>query len=140
MSESDHFDLQTILDSIISNCPPRMLAFLQSQQRAMNTSKNGRRWNKDIIRMCLSLWCRSPRGYKDLRDSGFMVLPSQQLLQIYKNKVHQKPGVNKDLMYWMLSEAERKNLPPEGYDGGLILDECLYKLTSSFIQRMVFTT
>lgn len=86
MSESDHFDLQTILDSIIPDCPPRMLAFLQSQQRAMNTSKNGRRWNKDIIRMCLSLWCRSPRGYKDLRDSGFMVLPSQQLLQIYLKK------------------------------------------------------
>ena len=123
LSEADDSDMQTILDSIIPDCPPKVLAFLKSQQKALKTSKHGRRWDKDIVRMCLSLWCRSPRGYKDLRESGFMVLPSQRLLQIHKNKVHQKPGVNKDLMHWMRTDAECKNLPPEGYEGGLILDE-----------------
>jgi hypothetical protein len=44
-------------------------------------------------------------GYAELRNSNFMILPSQQLLQKYKNNVHQQSGINKDVLHWMANEA-----------------------------------
>ena len=35
---------------------------------------------------------RSPNSYKDLRDGGYLVLPSQRILRYHKNKVKQAPG------------------------------------------------
>jgi len=90
---------------------------------ALERNPHGRRWSKDIIRMCLTLWCRSPRGYTDLRNSGFIVLPSQKILQNYKNIVHQEAGINKEILHWMANEAQIKNIPPEGCEGGLVIDE-----------------
>ena len=70
--------------NMTSNCqqitPERLKVFLVSQKNAVTSCPNERRWNKDVLRICLSLWCRSPRGYADLRSSGFVVLPSFRLL------------------------------------------------------------
>ena len=49
-----------------SNCPPRIMQLLLDQQRNLKESKTGRRWSKEIIRLCLTMWCRSPRAYGDL--------------------------------------------------------------------------
>lgn len=75
------------------------------------------------VRLCLTLYCRSPRGYNELRGSNFLILPSQNLLRKYKNSVHQEAGVNKDMLEWMANEAKIKNIPPAGFQGGLIIDE-----------------
>ena len=121
---ADHSDFVDILDKVISECPERLKVFLVSQKNAVTSCPNGRRWNKDVLRICLSLWCRSPRGYADLRSSGFVVLPSSRLLQYYKNSVNQVSGLNKEMLAWMQNEAKNKNLPPpEGYEGGILLDE-----------------
>ena len=90
----------------------------------------GRRCDKDIVRMCLTLWCRSPRGYTELRNSNFMILPSQQLLQKYKNNVHQQSGINKDVLHWMANEARLKNIPPKVLKGVLLWMRCPYSQTS----------
>ena len=91
---------------------------------ALEGDPHGRRWNTDFIRMCLTLWCRSLRGYTYLRNSGFIVLPSQKILQNYKNIVHQEAGINKEILHWMVNEAQIKNIPPaEGYGDGLVIDE-----------------
>jgi hypothetical protein len=59
-----------------------------------------------------------------LRNSGFIVLPSQKILQNYKNIVHQEAGINKEILHWMVNEAQIKNIPPaEGYGDGLVIDE-----------------
>lgn len=79
---------------------------------ALERNPNGRRWSKDIIRLCLTLYCRSPRGYNELRGSNFLILPSQNLLRKYKYSVHQEAGVNKDMLEWMANEAKIKNIPP----------------------------
>ncbi|CAG2224496.1 unnamed protein product [Mytilus edulis] len=84
---------------------------------------HGRRWNRDIVRLCLTLWCRSPKGYTELRNSQFVILPSEKLLQRFKNTVNQEAGINNDMLHWMANEAKLKNIPPEGYEGGLIIDE-----------------
>jgi len=123
LTEADNSDMEVIFNEVSKDCPPKILEFLMSQKKALSSHPNGRRWDTNIIRLCLTLWCRSPKCYADLRESGFLVLPSQKLLQIYKNKIHQKAGLNKELLHWMKNEAMHKNIPPEGYEGGLILDE-----------------
>jgi hypothetical protein len=75
---------------------------------ALEGDPHGRRWNKVIIRMSLTLWCRSLRGYTYLRNSGFIVLPSHKILQNYKNIVHQEAGINKEILHWMVNEAQIK--------------------------------
>ncbi|KAK3108741.1 hypothetical protein FSP39_014554 [Pinctada imbricata] len=123
LCESDHKDLKSILENIFPDCSSKMSAFWLSQKQALERKPHGRRWNSDVIRVCLTLWCRSPRGYRDLRSSGLMILPSEKILQIYKNSVHQEAGFQKEMLKWMAEEAKVKNLSPEGYVGGLIIDE-----------------
>lgn len=84
---------------------------------------NGRRWPRDIIRMCLSLYCRSPKTYHDLSRSGFVVLPCRRVLQRYKNCVQQQPGINPEMLEWMKSIAVEQNVSKGGYKGGLMIDE-----------------
>jgi len=61
-----------------------------SQKMALERHPFGRRWNKDIIELCLTLYCRSPKGYTELKNSNFMILPSQNLLRKCKNSIHQE--------------------------------------------------
>ena len=109
---ADHSDFVDILDKVIPECPERLKVFLVSQKNAVTPCPNERRWNKDVLRICLSLWCRSPRGYADLRSSGFVVLPSSRLLQYYKNSVNQVSGLNKEMLACMQNKAKNKILPP----------------------------
>jgi hypothetical protein len=90
--ENDENDMSIILNKIFPDCPDKMKTFLFSQNMALERHPNGRRWNRDIVRLCLSLWCRSPHGYTDLRNSKFVFLPSQKVLQRYKNQVDQESG------------------------------------------------
>lgn len=64
----------------------------------------------DIIRLCLTLWCRSPRGYGELRNSKILILPSEKLLQNFKNSIKQETGINKDILHWMSNEAKVKKV------------------------------
>lgn len=123
LNEDDNNDLATIFQNVFPQCTEKMKCFLMSQKTAMERHPNGRRWDRDIIRLCLTLWCRSPRGYRELRNSNFLVLPSEKSLQIFKNNVNQKAGINNDMLHWMVNEARLKNISPEGYKGGLIIDE-----------------
>ncbi|CAG2220717.1 unnamed protein product [Mytilus edulis] len=99
VSDRDSNDIEVIFNEISKDCSSQILEFLMSQKKALSNHPN------------------------DLRDSGFLILPSQQILQIYKGRFHQKAGLNKELLHWMKIEAMHRNLPPEGYDGGLVLDE-----------------
>jgi len=117
LSSANNSDSTQIFDDVIKISPPKIVEFLVSQQKALSHKPKGRRWSKSIIRICLTLWCRSQKCYKELRDSGFLLLPSQRTLQIYKNKINQKPGINNELIHWMKNEALSRNLPPGGYEG-----------------------
>ncbi|CAG2187264.1 unnamed protein product [Mytilus edulis] len=60
LCESDNNDMSTILNNIFPDCSDKMKTFLISQKMALERHPNGRRWNRDIVQLCLSLWCRSP--------------------------------------------------------------------------------
>ena len=76
-----------------------------------------------MIRLCLSIWNRSPEAYEELKESGMVVLPSGRLLRMYKNSCSQNPGFNESVGEWMIQEAIKRKIGPEGKEGGVILDE-----------------
>ena len=123
LSAQDHNEMKNLLDKIFDGAPPEMKTLLRSQYDAIHTHPNGRRWPREIISTCISLWLRSPGNYDELRDSNMIVLPTGRLLRRYKNCVHQVPGINKKMFDWMYKAAQEQNIPDYGYAGGLIHDE-----------------
>ena len=93
-----------------------------------------------VIRLCLSIWNRSPEAYKELKASGMLVLPSGRLLQMDKNSCAQNPGFNESVGNWMAMEAAKRKLGPEGREGGIILDEMSIQVccSSSYLFTVVF--
>lgn len=57
------------------------------------------------------------------------------MLQKYKNTVHQQAGINKDILYWMAYEAKLKKHSPEGFEGGIIVDEMSIQSDLQFKKR-----
>jgi hypothetical protein len=43
--------------------------------------------------------------------------------------------INNELIHWMKNEALSRNLPPDGYEGGLILDEMSIQSDLEFCSR-----
>ena len=125
LSESDHQDFEAILERTIPNAPDGLKHLMQSQLKNYQKDKNpkARRWDPQMISICLSLWCRSEQGYKDFRDTGLLALPSGRLLQYYKNSVKQTPGICEDNLKWMHTEANHQLLNEDGRHGGLVIDE-----------------
>ena len=70
-------------------------------------------YNSRVIRLCLSIWNRSPDAYSELSQSGMIKLPSGRLLQYYKNAVPQHEGFNEDVLHWMEQEATNMKLSKE---------------------------
>ena len=96
-------DMEDIIDVILPNASTQMKALIAEQRRQL-TIKGccGHRWSNDLITKCLSLWIRSPQGYQDLLDTGFVVLPSRSTLKLYKNDVEQGSGFHDKVFHWML--------------------------------------
>lgn len=114
-------DVNDILETF--GISDKMAIMIKSQLENVNKNPKGRRWDPAIIRLCLTLYCRSPKNYEFLSKSGYLILPSSKQIRTYKNKVDQKPGINKEVLAWMKNEAVLRDLPKEGYEGGLLLDE-----------------
>ncbi len=49
-----------------------------------------------MIRFALSIHGKSPSAYRELRDSGALVLPSERVLRDYKNYFAPKAGINQE--------------------------------------------
>ncbi|XP_078382573.1 uncharacterized protein LOC144665241 [Oculina patagonica] len=123
--EADNADFNVLFQKI-----PReklnddQLLFWEEQDKALRAKgARGHRWHPKIIRLCLSIWNRSPEAYHEMATSGMLRLPSGRLLQYYKNSVSQNSGLNEDVLQWMEQEAEKLKLTEYGKCGGIILDE-----------------
>ncbi|VDI04273.1 Hypothetical predicted protein [Mytilus galloprovincialis] len=55
-------DLSTVFDNIFPGASPEMKTFLTNQREALQAAgARRRRWKQKVIKVCLSLWSRSPR-------------------------------------------------------------------------------
>ena len=123
-SIADTSALQTILREIIPHCPNSFHDLIVSQHDAHAAKSNrGVRWGNDMIRLCLSLYCRSPSTYHQLGASCILKLPSGRLLSMYKNTVQQAPGLQEEVFKWMHDEAQRLALSNADRQGGIVIDE-----------------
>lgn len=117
---------QDAIDRLLSaGAPENFKVLLESQIKNSNIELDihQRRWNPQIISLCLSLYCRSPNAYEDLRNSGMLILPAKSTLNYYRNSVKQVPGITPDNITWMKKEAGRQNTSEYGRRGGILLDE-----------------
>ena len=74
-----------------------------------------------VIQLSMDMYTRSPTAYLNL--GKVLRLPSPRQLQLYKNYVHQEPGIVHENLHWMLLEAERIKLSQRGRHGFLVFDE-----------------
>lgn len=88
--------LEIFANNSSTEMTPHMQLFWEQQRKLLASRKFGRRYHPQIIRFCLSLHAKSPAAYKELRDSGILVLPSQRTLRDYRNFFKPKPGFNSE--------------------------------------------
>ena len=69
-----------------------MKVFWEQQRKLVAMPKFGRRYHPHAIRFCLSVHAKSPPAYRELRDSGILVLPSERTLRDYRNFFKPRAG------------------------------------------------
>ncbi|XP_052097373.1 uncharacterized protein LOC127732379 [Mytilus californianus] len=126
LTVEDHNDMANILDQIVERGAPENFKIIfesQLQNCRKGLEVHQRRWDPQVISVCLALYLRSPRGYEDFTKSGLLVLPSKRLLQYYKNSIKQTTCFNGNNLKLMKQEANNKQVSEFGKHGGLIIDE-----------------
>ena len=87
-------DILKIMGGQNLEATPHMKFFWEQQMKLLQSEKFGRRYHPQIIRFALSLHRKSPAAYRELRDSGALILPSERVLRDYKNYFKPKAGLN----------------------------------------------
>ena len=103
------------------------LTLLKDQARALNVPARQMRWHPLIIKWCLRIYSKSHRTYQDLRDSGFLKLPSGRTLSDYKNFCSSKSGWQTSVFQAMTDNFSYQGFSPVGKCGGLFFDEVKIK-------------
>ena len=85
-------DILTILADAGNEVTPHMRVFWEQQRKLLASPKFGRRYHPHIIRFCLSIHAKSPAAYREIRDSGVLVLRSEKTLRDYRNFFKPKAG------------------------------------------------
>ena len=80
ISEGLEKDILKIMGGQNLEAIPRMKFFWQEQIKLLRSVKMGRPYHPQIIRFALSLHGKSPSAYRELRDSGALILPSERVL------------------------------------------------------------
>ena len=96
VSESLEKDLLKIMGGQNMETTPHMKFFWQEQMKLLQAKKMGRRYHPQVIRFALSLHGKSASAYREIRDSGALILPSERVLRDYKNYFKPKAGINQE--------------------------------------------
>lgn len=96
VSESTEKDILKIMAGQNLEATPHMKFFWEQQMKLLQSSKMGRRYHPQVIRFALSVHAKSASAYRELRESGALILPSERVLRDYKNYFKPKAGVNKE--------------------------------------------
>ena len=83
----------------------KMLDFITTQLKMLNTKVKGRRWSDDNISTALSIFHASPKTYRLLKQ--IFILPSVSLLQKRVSEIKIYPGFSENIIH-MLGEKVKK--------------------------------
>ena len=81
-------DIGQIMNGQNIEATPHMKFFWQEQIKLSQSSSSGG--------FALPVYGKSPAAYRELRDSGALVLPSERVLRDYKNYFTRKAGINNE--------------------------------------------
>ena len=114
---------EELMDLLFPNANPTILEFLRMQPECCQAEVEGKdlrssRWSPVVISTSLSLWVASPVAYRILGNMFY--LPTERILQMYKNCIDKDPGVDTPLIHWMSKECERTGTANKG---GIIFGE-----------------
>ncbi|KXJ19976.1 hypothetical protein AC249_AIPGENE15268 [Exaiptasia diaphana] len=85
------------------------------------------RWHPLVIKWCLRLYSKSHSAYEDLRESGFLKLPSGRTLSDYKNFASPMSGWQTTRLQNMKESFQKSKIGKHGKLGGLFFDEVKIK-------------
>ena len=100
---------------------------LNDQAKALTVPKRQMRWRPLVIKWCLRMFSKSHAAYDDLRESGFLNLPSGRLLSDYKNLPSPLSGWQTSTLYEMKLKFEKAKIGKRGQLRGLFFDEVKIK-------------
>ena len=80
MFRKKHLLENHIVEHIGSESDLLFINLLKDQAIALNTPSRQMRWHPSVLKWCLRLYSRSHSSHSDLRDSGFLKLPSGRTL------------------------------------------------------------
>jgi hypothetical protein len=100
---------------------------LNDQSKALVLPKKQMRWHPLVIKWCLRMYAKSHSAYEDLRETGFLKLPSGRLLSDYKNFSSSRSGWQMSTLQAMKKNFEKANIGKHGLLGGLFFDEVKIK-------------
>ena len=107
ISEPLEKDLMTIVSGQNLDATPHMKFFWEQQIHLLKTKKMGRWYHPQMIRFALSIHCKSPSAYPELRDSGALILPSERVLRDYKNYFRLGAGIIKENIEELKEQASK---------------------------------
>ena len=93
---------------------------LCDQAKALTVPKRQMRWHPLIIKWCLRMYSKSHAAYEDLRDSGFLKLPSGRLLSDYKNFSSPRSGWQTSTLWEMKEKFDKTKIGKRGQLGFLM--------------------
>lgn len=100
---------------------------LTDQAKALNVPSRQMRWHPLVIKWCLRLFSKSHSAYEDLRESGFLKLPSGRLLSDYKKFASPKSDCQTSTLQAMKELFVKSKIKKHGNLGGLFFDEVKIK-------------
>ena len=100
---------------------------LKDQAKALTMPSKQMRWHPLIFKWCLRLYSKSHSMYDDIRESGFIKLPSGRTLNDYKNCCSPKSGWNTENIQAMKNKFENLKLKKAAKIGAFLFDEVKIK-------------
>ena len=93
--------------------------------KLLQSEKFGRIYHPQIIRFALPLHGKSSAAYREVRESGGLILPSERVLRDYKNYFKPKAGISvagiqRYVIVVMDEMKMQSNLVYDKYSGDLI--------------------
>ncbi|CAB4042702.1 Transposable element P transposase [Paramuricea clavata] len=107
VSETLEKDVLTIMGGHNLESTPHMKFFWEQQVRLRQANKFGRRFHPQVIRFALSIHCKSASAYRELRDSGALILPSERVLRDYRNYFKPGAGITKENVEELKEKASK---------------------------------
>jgi len=102
---------------------------MKANAMKLNNNDKGIRFSPQILRMTLSLYIRSPVGYREFKESSLMIFPSERTMERMIAKMRMTDGVCPKTYQWLYDETISAMHDDREKAGHIMCDELQIKST-----------